>query len=107
MKRIAAAISALALAASMTAAPSAYANCSLPYIDDANPVGGKVELVVCCCGKAKSFDLKVVDMRTGKRVKAVKIRKRVWTVRVREHRTYRFSVRERGGRWNTMRYGIG
>ena len=103
----------MVLVVSLWASAKAYAMCSYPYIDDANECGkGKLELVVCAYGDKKpaSYELRVTDMRTKKRVKATKVKRKaspaVWTVRVKKGRTYKFATREKGGKWNVMRYGI-
>ena len=87
-------------------APLSAYGASLPYIDDANEwSGGKTCITVTACGK-KSCKLKVTDCKTGKRVKVTKHKPRVWTVVIRNHRTYKLSVKDKGG-WKTIRYRIG
>lgn len=94
-------------------APLAAANmqaervvCSLPYIDDANEYGpGKVIVTVVCCGDAKSYQLKVTNEQ-GKKVKVTKHKKRVWSVVLRKGRTYKLSVRPKGGVYRSIYYGV-
>ena len=80
--------------------------CSLPLVDDVNDWGkGKVIVTVTCCGDAKSYQLKVTNEKGGK-VKATKHKKRVWTVVMKKGRTYKLSVRPKGGKWRSIRYGV-
>lgn len=87
-------------------APLEAYGASLPYVDDVNEWdGGKCCLTVTCCGKAKT-ELKVTDLKNGKRIRVEKHRARVWTCVIRKHRAYKLQVRD-GKRWQTIRYRIG
>lgn len=80
--------------------------CSLPYIDDVNDWGdGKVIVTVCCCGDAAKYQLKVTNPK-GKKVKATKVKRDVWTVVLKKGKTYKLSVRPKGGKWRSIRYGV-
>lgn len=80
--------------------------CSLPHVDDVNDWGkGKVILTVFCCGNAKAYHLKVVNDKGGK-VKVVKSKKNVWTVVLRKGRTYKLSVKPKGGVYRSIYYGV-
>lgn len=115
---IIAAIVAAVIALSLSFTPSAEAatlsagsvepRCSLPYVDDVNEWSkNNVILTVYCCGNAKSYDLKVVSDK-GKKAKAVRSKRHrnVWTVVVKKNRVYKLSVRAKGGKWKSIKYGI-
>ena len=80
--------------------------CSLPYVDDVNDWGpGKVIVTVCCCGDAAKYQLKVTNPK-GKKVKVTKVKRDVWTVVLKKGKTYKLSVRPKGGKWRSIRYGV-
>ena len=123
MRKIAiiiAAIVAAVIALSLMGAPRAEAaplsaagitsvepRCSLPYVDDVNEWGkGHVILTVYCCGNAKAYDLKVTSGKGKMKVVRSKRHKNVWTVVIRKGKTYKLSVRAKGGSWKSIKYGI-
>lgn len=80
---------------------------SIPFVDDANDAGEKAAiLTLTCYGNAKSFSMKVVDAKSGKRLNVAKHKNRVWTATVKRFRTYRISVKGVGGKWKSIEYGI-
>lgn len=69
-----------------TAEPSV----SLPYVEDVNPYGGGYVATVSCAGRGSAI-LKVTCK--GKPVKVRKVAKRTWTVKMKQGRCYKLSVR--------------
>jgi len=82
--------------------------CSLPYVDDVNPCGAKAyNVTLTCCGNAKSFAMKAVDMSTHAKARVVKHGKRVWSARLKTGHVYRISVKAVGAKaWKSIYYGI-
>ena len=80
---------------------------SLPYIEDVNPSGKSAYVaVVSCAGKAKRVELKVVDVRAKKRVKVHRISGKRFEVKIRKGRSYKLSVRAKGGAWKSTGYRV-
>ena len=86
-------------------APLEAYGASLPYVDDCTErVDGKYNVTVTAAGK--DCKLRVVDVKSKKRVKVRRYGRNVWLVKLRPHRSYKLQVRD-SGRWQTIRYRIG
>ena len=79
---------------------------SLPYVEDVNPSKGAFVAVVSCAGKAKRAELRVTDVRAKKRVKVHRVSAKRWTVKLAKGRSYKLSVRAKGGAWRSIGYRV-
>jgi len=80
---------------------------SLPYVEDVNPTKSNVYVaLVTCCGKSTNLVLKVRDTKTKRAVKAKRVGKRAWEVRMKRGHVYRISVKAKGGTWKRIAYGV-
>ena len=87
----------------ITSAPSV----SLPYVEDVNPSGKAAYVaVVSCAGKAKRVELRVTDLKAKKRVKVHRISGKRFEVKIRKGRSYKLSVRAKGGAWKSIGYRV-
>jgi hypothetical protein len=110
-KKVLAMLVAAMVAAAMFATPAEakvqaadMPRCSLPYVMDVNPNGNGYDVLVSCSGNAKKFSMKA---KCGKRtLKAERIGKRSWVVKMKRGKTYRLSVRGDGGKWRSIEYRI-
>jgi len=76
---------------------------SLPYVEDVNEFGSGYVATVTCAGSSKAV-LKVTQ--SGKRIKVRKHAPRVWTVKLKRAKTYKLSVKVKGGAWKSIAYRI-
>lgn len=93
----------MVIALSLAGAQRAEA-ASLPYVDDVNEWSAESSIAtVVVCGK--NPQLRVTS--GGKKVKAVKRKRGVWTVIVKHGKTYKLSSREKGGKkWKSISYRV-